>query len=276
MPKNTRRITVTRSITYTATIDTPGYPEADDADMLVRLGGAAGNTGMLSIGELLAGSLTSNGSIVKENWSVVLDASTNVEPYTTRPKDAPLSIGARVASIKPPAGKEAALGKLFVVTVAGTTGTSDTEPNWNTANGGTTTDNTVTYRTIPKFYTPTTFAAGTVYAVGSILRPSNTSAKEFLVTTATTAATTAPTWTDLDVPGDANSLPGAGAVICIAGCKTYSYLTFFALGDVVKPSAASTQEYLVTVAGRSDTSALSVASVGGSVTRGTAQFKRIA
>ena len=121
----------------------------------------------------------------------------------------------------------------------------------------------------------TTFAAATVYAVGTILRPSTNSMKEFLVTTATTASTTAPTWTDLDGLGAASSLPVAGAVICIAGCETYAFQTQYALGAVVKPSATSTQEYLVTVAGRSDTTALSVATVGNTVTRGTATFKRI-
>lgn len=273
MPKNTRRVTVTRTVTFTATIDSPGYPEATDANMLTYLGGAAGTTGTLAIGELLAGSdLANEGVINRGNWSIT--ASTNVEPYITRPKNTALSVGTRVASINPPAGKEDALGDLFFVATAGTTANSDAEPSWNVTTGGTTTDGTVTFRNIPKFYTPTTFAAATVYAVGTILRPSAGSSKEFLVTTATTASTTAPTWTSLDTLGASNSLPGAGAVICISGCSTYANRTQYALGEIVKPSAASSEEYIVTVAGRSGTTDLTAA-VGASVTRGTATFKRL-
>ncbi len=275
MPKNTRRVTVTRTVTYTTTIDLPGRPEETDDTMLTLLGGAAGNTGTLAIGELLAGSnLSNNGTIDRGNWSIT-GTSINVEPYITRPQNTALKLGQRIASIAPAAGKEAALGKLFVVTAAGTTAYNASEPAWGLTSGGTTTDGTVTYRAIPKVPTLTTFAAATVYAVGTILRPAAASLKEFLVTTATTASTTAPTWTDLDTLGAASSLPGAGAVVCIAGCVTYAFQTQYALGDVVKPSDASTQEYLVTVAGRSDTSALSVGTVGNTITRGTATFKRI-
>lgn len=274
MPKNTRRVTVTRAITYTTTIDVPGYPEETDANLLVLLGGAAGNTGTLSLGELLAGSnLANNGTISKPNWATT-GTTTNVEPYITRPQNTALTLGQRVASVTPPSTYEAALGKLFFVSVAGTTQNISTEPNWTLTDGGTTTDGTVTFRTLPKFPTLTTFAAATVYAIGTILRPAATSLKEFLVTTATTASTTAPTWTSIDTLGAANSLPGAGAVICIAGCLTYAFQTQYALGDVVKPAAASSEEYLVTVAGKSDTSALTT-TVGSSVTRGTATFKRI-
>lgn len=274
MPKNTRRVTVTRTVTFTTTVDTPGYPEETDPNMLTVLGGAAGNTGTLSIGELLAGSnLANNGTITRGNWSVS-GTSTNVEPYITRPQNAALVLGQRVASIRPPTGSEAALGKLFFVATAGTTANVSTEPAWTLTDGGTTSDGTVTFRTLPKFPTLTTFAAATVYAIGTILRPSAASMKEFLVTTATTASTTAPTWTSIDTLGAANALPGAGNVICIAGCLTYAFQTQYALGDVVKPSAASSEEYLVTVAGRSDTTALTAA-VGANVVRGTATFRRL-
>lgn len=274
MPKNTRRVSVTRTVTFTTTIDTPGRPEETDPNMLTLLGGASGTTGPLSIGELLAGSdLANSGTISRGSWSVT-GTSTNIEPYITRPQNAALTLGQRVASIRPPSTYEAALGKLFFVAVAGTTANVSTEPNWVTTDGSTTTDGTVTFRTIPKFPTLTTFAAATVYGIGTILRPSATSMKEFLVTTATTASTTAPTWTSIDTLGAANSLPVAGAVICIAGCLTYAFQTQYALGDVVKPSSASSEEYLVTTAGRSDTTALT-ASVSASVTRGTVTFKRI-
>jgi hypothetical protein len=280
MPKNTRRVTVTRTVTFTTTIDTPGYPEETNANMLTLLGGAAGNTGTLAIGELLSGADLANAGVVSRgNWSVT-GTPTNIEPYITRPQNTPLTLGQRVVSVRPRDGQEAARGKLFFVSVAGTTAnittpvSNSTECSWTLTDGNTTSDGTVVYRTLPKFPTLTTFVAATVYAVGTILRPNVNSQKEFLVTTATTASTTTPTWTNLDTLGAASSLPGAGAVICIAGAVTYAFQTQYALGDIVKPNSGSAEEYLVTVAGRSDTTALT-ATFGSTVVRGTVSFKRV-
>lgn len=274
MPKNTRRISVTRTVTFTTTIDVPGYPEETDANMLVAMGGAAGNTGLLSLGELLSGAtLANNGSISRGNWAAT-GTSLNIEPYTTRPANTALVVGQRIASISPVAGNEAALGKLFVVTTAGTTGASTTEPTWTLTDGGTTADGSVTYRTIPKFPTLTTYAQSTVYAVGTILRPAATSLKEYLVTTANTSAATTPTWTSSDATGSTISFQTGGSAVCISGVTTYAFNTVYALGALVKPSAGSSEEYIVTVAGTSDVSALT-ASVGATVTRGGVTFKRI-
>jgi hypothetical protein len=38
MPKNTRRVTVVRTVTFTTTIDTPGYPEETDANIIIANG----------------------------------------------------------------------------------------------------------------------------------------------------------------------------------------------------------------------------------------------
>jgi len=274
MPKNTRRVTVVRTVTFTTTIDTPGYPEETDANIIIANGGAAGNTGTLSVGELLAGStLANNGTVVRANWAAS-GTSTNIEAYGTRPQNTALALGARVASITPATGSEAALGKLFFVATAGTTANTATEPTWTVTDGGTTTDGTVSFRTLPKFYTPTTFVVATVYGIGLIVRPAATSLKEFLVTTATTASTTLPTWTSLDTLGAASALPGAGNVICVSGCVTYAFQTQYPLGAVVKPSAGSSEEYIVTIAGQSDVTALTT-TVGATVVRGGASFKRI-
>jgi N-methylhydantoinase B/oxoprolinase/acetone carboxylase alpha subunit len=97
--------------------------------------------------------------------------------------------------------------------------------------------------------------------------------KEFLVTTGGTSAASAPTWTNADTPGQTVA-SNTVTFTSIAQTRTYAFNTVFALGDVVKPSAASAEEYLVTTAGTSDTTALT-ASVSASVTRGTAVFKRI-
>jgi hypothetical protein len=276
MPKNTRRVSVTRTVTFTTFIDTPGRPEETDANMLTLLGGAAGTTGTLAIGELLSGStLANSGTITRGNWSVT-GTSSNIEPYITRPQNTALTVGTRVASIKPPATYEAALGKLYVVTVAGTTQNVATEPNWGTTDGGTTSDGTVTFRCIPKFPTLTNWAASTARAVGVITRPSATSMREFLVTTAGTTAASAPTWTNADTAG-ATLVDGTVTYTSLVNFLTYAFLTQYELGATVKPSAASTEEYLCTTAGASDTTALNSGSpaVNASVTRGTATFKRI-
>lgn len=272
MPKNTRRVTVTRTVTFTATIDTVGRPEETDANMLVLLGGAAGTTGTLSIAELLAGSTAANGTVTRANWSVT-GTSANIEPYATRTPSLAMTVGQRIAALKPPSGSEAALGKLFVVTVAGTTGSGATEPSWNLTDGNTTTDGGVTFRTISKFPTINNFAINTSVSLGAIVRPSTNSMREFLVTTAGTTAGSAPTWTNADTAGQTLA-SNTATFTSLTNVRTYAFNTVFGLGDIVKPSAADTGEYLVTTAGTSDTTALS-ASVGASVTRGSAVFKRI-
>lgn len=292
MPKNTRRITVTRTITYTTTIDTPGivhipHTAAGDTTTLTQLGGADGATGVMAIAELLAGSdLEHDGTITKTNWSI--SAKADIEPYLTRPKNTALPIGTRVASTNPSQDKLAALGKLFVVVAIdktvndGKTANSNDEPAWNTANGGITTDGGITYRTLPKFPDANQlrqFVSATAYGAGTILKPASTSLKEFLVTMATTATTQPQAWATFDKVGQVKNLVAttgtSGQVICIAGCQTYAYRTQYAMGDLVKPTADSNDEYLVIVSGKSDTTDLSVASAGGEVVRGTAKFRRI-
>lgn len=273
MAKNTRRVTFTRTITYTATVDVAGYPDETDANLLTLSGGAAGNTGTLSIGELLAGSSAAAGVITKGNWAAT-GTSTNVEGYISRPKNTALALGQRVASVTPPSGYAGAIAKLFVVTTAGTTANTDTEPNWVLTDGSSTTDGSATYRTIPKFPTLVTYpGAATAYTVGQIVRPSSGSLKEFLVVTAgTTSASTA--FVSNDAVG--TQFTDGATFVCIAGAKTYANLTAYALGDVVKPSAASAQEYLVTVAGSTDagTAAPNLGSIDATVTIGTVTFKR--
>ena len=299
MPKNTRRITVTRTVTYTTTIDNPGMVDiahtAADSDTLDKIGGATGATGVMAIAELLAGSdLVHNGTITKTNWSI--SSKSDIEPYITRPKNTALPIGTRVASTNPSQNKLAALGKLFVVVAIdktvndGKTADSNTEPEWNTANGGITTDDGITYRTIPKFPNEkqlVQFVSATAYGAGTILKPASKSLKEFLVITATTTNTKPQVWAEFDTVGQVKNLVAttgtSGQVICIAGCQTYAYRTQYAMGDLVKPTADSNSEFLVTVAGKSNMKPLEnteddkpvAVAVGASVTHGTATFLRI-
>lgn len=294
MPKNTRRITVTRTVTYETTVDTPGivhipHTAAGDTTTLTQLGGANGATGVLAIAELLAGSdLEHDGTITKTNWSI--SSKSDIEPYITRPKNTALPIGTRVASTNPSQDKLAALGKLFVVVAIdktvndGKTANSNTEPAWNTANGDITTDGGITYHTLPKFPDANQlrqFVSATAYGAGTILKPASTSLKEFLVTMATTATTQPQAWATFDKVGQVKNLVAttgtSGQVICIAGCQTYAYRTQYAMGDLVKPTADSNSEYLVVAAGRSNTADLesTAPAVGTEVTRGTAKFRKV-
>jgi len=282
MPKSIRRIGVTRTVTYTAYIDVPGYPESIDADVLAAAGGASGNTGMTSIAQLLAGSPAANGSISSGNWSVSV-SGVNVESYISRPASAALTAGQRVVSVNPPVGLDAAAAKVFFVAVAGTTGntsvtgvngSSTTEPSWNLTDGGTTTDNGVTFRTLPKFPTIVNFATSTAYTVGQIIRPASGSLREYLVTTAGTSGASAPTWTSADTYASTLNA-GSAVLMALVYVKTFGFMTTYSLGDVVKPSAASAEEYIVTTAGTSTASGTLSATVGSSYTSGTAVFKRI-
>lgn len=278
MPKHVRRVTVTRTVTFTATIDTAGRPEETDANIIIANGGAAGATGVLAIAELLAGSLANAGIISRGSWSAT-GTSVNVEPYVVRPQNTALALGQRIVSVSPPAGYEAARGKLFVVSAPGSTANVSNEPNWSLTDGSTTTDGSVTFRTIPKFYTPTTAVTATTYPVGTILRPSAGSLKEFLVT-AQSGAFTTPTWSQAAGGNDTlgtSFAAGAATLLCISGIKTYAGLTSYQLGDLVKPSTTSAEEYLVTQGGATDTSAGTAltASVGSSVTIGSVVFKRM-
>lgn len=276
MPKNLRRATFTHTITYTFTTDFPGYPEETDANLLTLAGGAAGTTGILSVGDLLAGSIAASGVLSKGNWSVT-GTSANVEAYISRPQNTALTVGRRVAAVNPPSGYTAATAKMFFVETAGTTANSSTEPNWNTTDGGQTTDGTVTYRTLPRFPSFVTFAISTAYTVGQMVRPSSTSLKEYVVTVAGTSAAAAPTWTSADKYGQTVT-SGTATFMSVTDCNLVADYTVYALGDVVKSAAAGSSEFICTVAGTSGlnaATALGALSVGATVANGSATFKRV-
>jgi hypothetical protein len=270
MPKSTRRATFTTTVTYTFTADFPGQPEKSSAEILTLAGGANGASGTTSLGTLLSGSVSNNGTISAVNWAVS-GSPINVEPFTTRVPSFAMTIGQRLSSVSPPSGNETALSRMFVVRTAGTTGAGTTEPTWNTTIGATTADGTVTFMAVDRFAAPTNYSAASITA-GTIVRPTATSMKEFLVTTTTTFSGT-PTWTSMDTVGQTGGTNSA--LLCIAGAKTYAALTVFNLGDVVKPTAGSSDEYLVTLGGKTDTTSTLTATVGNSVTLGGVTFKRI-
>lgn len=276
MPKNVRRATFTHTITYTFTTDFPGYPEETDTNLLTLAGGAAGNTGILSVGDLLAGSIAASGVLSKGNWSVT-GTSVNVESYISRPQNTALTVGRRVASVSPPTGYTGATAKMYFVEVAGTTANSATEPNWSMTDGGQTTDGTVTYRTLPRYPSFANFAVSTAYTLGQMVRPSGTSLKEYVVTVAGTSAASAPTWTNAD--NYAETITSGGVTfMSVTDCAVVGDYSLYALGDLVKTAAGSNLEFICTVAGTTGASAstaLGAISVGATVTNGTATFKRV-
>lgn len=275
MPKNTRRVVVSRNVTFQTTYDVVGYPEETGANLLNVLGGASGSTGQLALGELLAGAtLIKNGSIVRSNWTVV-GTPINIEGYRIRTPNRIMNPGQRVVSVKPLTGNEAATGKQFVAITAGTTANVVAEPWWNITNGATTVDGTVTLCTLPKFPVITDYVSNTAFALGTVIRPYGNSLKEYLVTVANVASAHTPVWTSVDTVGTTVPFQSGGQLICIAGCITYAINTYYYVGDVVKPTANSSEEYLCLVAGTSGNGALSLGAVGNTGSFGTAQFKRM-
>lgn len=265
MPKSTRRVTFTRSVTFTYTADVANYVGSSDADAL-----AAANLpgGVNSIGELLAGSLAANGSISRGAWAVS-GAGVLVEPIGLFVPSFAYSVGQRVAPSINPANR------IFVVRTAGTSAGS--EPTWNTTVGQTTASGGVTFMAIDRFATPTTRANSTAYTAGQVIRPSANSLKEYLVVTGGTSGAAAPSFVGANDAVGATITDGTVTLLCIAGKSDYATLTNYFLGDVVTPNSSSSEEYVCVTAGRTDTSASSAltASVGNNVTIGTAAFRRV-
>jgi hypothetical protein len=190
--KGTRRVTFTRTVTQTFTCDFPGKAGVADATIL-----ADTNT-PLNLGELLAkATLSHNGSVNNGAWAVS-GTSADIYNYGARTPNAPLALGDRVAALD--ASVAGANGKIYVVTVItpgtneGKTAAATNEPVWNQTLAGNTVDGGITFTTIPKFYTPSTFAINTVYALGDVVKPTAGSTEEYIVSVAGTSAGDAPAW----------------------------------------------------------------------------------
>jgi hypothetical protein len=67
-------------------------------------------------------------------------------------------------------------------------------------------------------------------------------------------------------------------VVCIAGARLYAPLTAYAAGDLIKRVDGNTEEYLVTIGGRSSelaTGSVSWPAISSTASLGTATIKRI-
>ena len=265
MPKSARRVTFTRTVTFTYTADMANFAANTDAEALT-----AANLpgGVNSIGELLAGATAAAGSIVRGAWSVS-GTGVLVEPIGTFVPSFAYTVGLRVAPTSNPQNR------IFIVRTAGTSAAS--EPTWNQTIGQTTASNTVTFMAVDKFAGPVTRANSSAYTAGQILRPAATSLKEYLVVTAGTSAASPPSFVGANDAIGATVADGTASLLCIAGAADYATLTSYFLGDVVTPNSSSTEEYVCITAGRTDLSASTAltASVGSNVTIGTATFRRV-
>lgn len=266
MSKSTKRVTFTRTVTQTYTADMAGFAGTSDANCLVA---ANQPNGVNAIGSLLAGTTSANGAINNGAWSVS-GTGTYAEPIGVFAPSTVYQIGQVVAPTNVTPGS-----LLYVVTArASDFKTGATEPTWGTTIGGTTVSGNVTFRAFAKHTAPLTFATSTSYTLGQRIRPSANSLKEFIVTTAGTSDISAPTWTSNDSLGTSVT-SNTAVMLCIAGVTTYATQTRYALGDVIKPSSGSSEEWLCTVAGKTDGSSAPTGSVGASVARGTATFLRV-
>ena len=190
--KNTRRVTFSKTVTYTFTADFPGKAGVSDATIL------ADSNAPLAIGELLARAAVShNGNIDNGAWAVT-GTSTDVHSYSARVANLPLSLGDRVVALGSPI--MGATGKIYVVTEIdpdaneGKTSAIFDEPDWTQTLAGSTVDGGITFTTLPKFYTPSTFAIDTAYALGVIIKPTAESTEEYIVSVAGVSDAGAPAW----------------------------------------------------------------------------------
>lgn len=145
MTATTRRVTFTKTKTYTFTVDFPNYSLVSDATILAN---AKLPNGACALGELLAGSSANNGAITNPDtvtapsdaWAVS-GVGANIEPYFVWQANTLYAAGTRVSPTTPS-------DKLYTAS-AGTSG--PTEPTWPTTVGETVVNVGVTFTCIAKF-----------------------------------------------------------------------------------------------------------------------------
>ena len=119
MATTTSQVTFQRTITYQFSAQFPGQAALTDAEALTVAGGAGGTFGILSLGELMAGSTVANqGAISKGSWSVVAASNKDVVNYSSWSASAALAVGDRIIPTTPSAN-------VYTVTTAGTTGATE-------------------------------------------------------------------------------------------------------------------------------------------------------
>ncbi len=116
---------------------------------------------------------------------LVTGTSSAIEQYSMYTNSYAYNLGDQITGTSP-------TNRLYVCKTAGTSGT--TEPTWSQTIGGNTTAGTASFITVDKFVSVATFAVSTAYTLGQVVKPTSGSASEFVVTTAGTSASSAPTW----------------------------------------------------------------------------------
>lgn len=269
MAKTTKRITFSRTVTFTYTADMPGYSAETDANALAA---ANGPNGVNSIGELLAGSTASLGAILRAAWAVptatVTGSISGTTLTVTAVSSGTLTIGQTLS------GTNVANGTIITGYTTGTGGTG----TYTVSISQTTASTTITATGAGIAIEPyNIFVPSYAYALSDRVVPAtNPGNRLFIVRTAGTSAASEPTWNNtIGV-----STTSGGVTFCAVD-KFYTPLTFatstaYTVGQVVKPTAVSTSEFLCITAGNSGTGAPTwPTTMGTTVVSGAATFQTI-
>jgi hypothetical protein len=269
MAKTTKRVTFSRTVTFTYTADMPGYASESDANALAA---ANGPNGVNSIGELLAGSTAALGAILRGSWAVPTATVTGSISGTT------LTVTAVTSGTLVPGqtitGTNVVSSTIITGYGTGTGGTGTYTVNQSQTVASTTITATGAGVSIEPY---NIFVPSYAYALSDRVVPAtNPGNRLFIVRTAGTSAATEPTWNNTI----GTSTTSGGVTFCAVDkfytATTFAVSTAYTVGQVVKPTAGSANEFLCITAGTSaGTAPTWPTTMGATVTSGTATFQNI-
>ena len=273
MAKTTKRITFTETKTFTYTVDMPGWASYTDAQALLQANTPNGSN---TLGELLAGSIANNGSITSNAFVQQINVTAGGSGYTSAPTVsfsggggtgatavAVISGGAVVSVVVTAGGS--GYTSVPSVSFSGGAGTGAAATaitsDWAISGTGTAIE---TYNMYTNNY---------AYTAGQQVTSTTPTNRLFVCRTAGTTTSSEPTW-NTTIGSTTNS--GTAVFIAVdkfAAINTFAISTAYSLGTIVKPTAGSTSEFVVTAAGTSaSTTPTWPTAIGGTVTSGTVTF----
>jgi hypothetical protein len=273
MSKTTKRVSFTLTKTFTYTVDMPGWSNLTDNQALEQANLPNGSN---TLGELLAGSSANNGTIIASGKVISAEMTNNGTGYTSAP----------TVSFNGGGGSGAtATAVLSGTTVAGVVITNQgsgytSAPTVSFSGGGGTNAAATAYISTWSVSGASTaieqysmYTNSYAYTLGQQITGTSPTNRLYVCKTAGTTGTSEPTW---DQTIGNSTTAGTASFITVdkfVTVITFAISTAYTLGQIVKPTAGSAYEFVVTAAGTSAaTSPTWPTTIGGSVTSGTATF----